>query len=683
MQRIVYKSATKNITNLLYQKTNGSFIKFITFYINFVFSIMQLKFKDIFQINISKILFINIFILLIYYTLCRLLFLIFNFNYLLIENNDYSFSYWLFLFLGGLKFDICAITIINIPFIFLSILPFKFRNNKYYQKIVKIIFFYAINIITIAFNFIDIIYSRFTLRRMTFDVFKFIKTEGGFSNLISDFFKDFWYIAFIFIILSALFIFINAKIKFKENDNKSNIRFFLTNIFQIILITGLCFLGIRCSFGQKPLSIITTSKYSNPEHKVLVLNTPFTLIKTINKELVERKDYFSKKELSEIYQPIFYPNLSNNQLNSNVVIIILESFSLEYSAILNSEIQESSIPCFDSIARLGQIIQAFSNGTRSIEGIPSIISGIPTLMNTEFINSNYAENVLTSIPSILKKYGYTSAFFHGGKNGTLNFDSYAFNAGFDYYFGKNEYHNDKDYDHAWGIFDDAFLKYFKENLDTLHKPFFASFFSLSSHHPYVLPNNYKKTHNTSKPNMQQSIKYTDWALGQFFEMASKSDWYENTIFILTADHASQPQSDFFKTSYGSYLIPLIFYSPKNNIPKINKEFAQQIDILPSVVDLLNIKDTIFTFGKSVFDNFPPFAINYNNNYYRFYINNHEIIFDGDKINYYFDFKSDKYLWNNLVDTENIPEKDEDFMKAFIQIYNNALIDNMLTIKSLR
>ena len=367
-----------------------------------------------------KLIFLNILIVLVLYFLCRIIFLIFNYDLLFSEEKN-GFLYWLNLFYGSLKFDISAITIINIPFIFLSILPFKFRNHKIYYKINTILFFYIFNTIGVIFNMIDIAYSSFTKKRMTFDVFNFMKAEGGFFDLIPSFFKDFWFLVILFLLITTVFILISEKINKKfqnENIRDKNLLFFTKNIAQFVICCLLCFIAIRGNFGIKPLSIISASKYAKPAHYSLVLNTPFTIIKSAFKEQLQKKNYFSPYELKEIYNPIYLGNTINGKhTNYNVVVIILESFSMEYSAILNQKLEKSDIPHFDSIAKLGQIIPTISNSVTSMEGNAAIVAGIPTLMTCDYISSIYSGNHTTTLASVLKKRGYKTAFFHGGKNG--------------------------------------------------------------------------------------------------------------------------------------------------------------------------------------------------------------------------------------------------------------------------
>ena len=184
---------------------------------------------------------------------------------------------------------------------------------------------------------------------------------------------------------------------------------------------------------------------------------------------------------------------------------------------------------------------AYANGKRSIEGIPAIIGGIPALLSDPFITSAYSSNTITTIPSLLKQKGYTSTFFHGGTNGTMGFDNFSRSSGFDHYFGRTEYDNDDDFDGSWGIYDEPFLQQAALEIDKMKLPFLAVLFTLSSHHPYKIPDKYVNQFPEGTLPLHQSIAYADFSLKRFFETALKMSWFSNTLFVITADHTSSTE----------------------------------------------------------------------------------------------------------------------------------------------
>lgn len=622
-------------------------------------------------------------IVLFFFSLNRIIFLLVNFNVLNDETITLSVSYWLKLFAGGIRFDLYSLTFLNVLYILATLLPFKFRYNTLYEKTTRIALFYIPNIIGFAADYIDMVYSQFTNKRMTSDVLDFISAGDGFANLIPQFIRNYWWLFIIFTLVSFAFIFINNRIKVKPNTEERKLSFFLKNTAALLFAAIVCVINSRGGIQERTINLNTAAKYAVPNHYNLVLNSSFTFLRTIGYEGITDYNFFNEEELSTIYSPVFHaenkklsPKPTDNNLN--IVVIILESFSSEFSSLFNKNLQESYTPNLDSIARLGTYMLSYANGTRSMEAIPAIISSVPTLMNSEFISSNYSSNKITSLPYLLDKLNYTSAFMHGGNNGTMYFDRYANMAGYDYYYGRNEYKNDKDYDGNWGIFDDKFLKYCIGQMDTITTPFFTTIFTLSSHQPYTLPNDYLEKHPVDEPSIVNSVKYADYSLGKFFDMASQSEWFDNTLFVITADHAFQtPVDNDYNSRQGRYQTPIVLYHADNKIVT-NKSFTQQIDIMPTILDYINYPDTVFSFGKSIFDSHYPFSINYIGNTYQFITEDYYIIFDGANIVAIYSRAKDPRQWNNIKDKIELPEKEIDLMKAFLQTYNHSLLYNKMS-----
>jgi phosphoglycerol transferase MdoB-like AlkP superfamily enzyme len=314
--------------------------------------------------------------------------------------------------------------------------------------------------------------------------------------------------------------------------------------------------------------------------------------------------------------------------------------------------------------------------------MPSIIAGLPALTDDIYITSQYSSNKINSIASILSEEGYYTAFFHGGKNGTMGFDQFANVAGIENYYGMNEYHIESNEFGKWGIFDEEYLQYFSKTMSSFKEPFFASIFTLTSHHPYEIPEKYNGKFPKGTQNIHESIGYTDYSLRMFFESAKKTDWYKNTLFILTADHTAQAESSYYKNKLGNYAVPIIFYSPADTlIIKKSNTVAQQTDILPTVMDYLGYNEPFVSFGNSLLnDSTNHFAINYINGIYQFAKDDVVIHFDGSKTIAAFNFRTDSLLQNNIVEERALYEDSELLLKAILQSYKERLVDNKLSTK---
>jgi phosphoglycerol transferase MdoB-like AlkP superfamily enzyme len=333
---------------------------------------------------------------------------------------------------------------------------------------------------------------------------------------------------------------------------------------------------------------------TNSEEVPIVLNTPFTIIKSMEDKALVEYNFYSEAELRSRYNPIheYKDSVFKKQ---NVVVLILESFAKEYTKLG----RRSYTPFLDSLMDKSLVCSnAFSNGSKSIEGIPAILSSLPSLMENPFINSLYSLNDQTSLANVLNAEGYQSAFFHGGINGTMNFDAWASLAGYQAYYGKNEYGNDDDFDNFWGIWDEPFLKYSVKKMSEFKQPFHSAVFTLSSHHPYKIPAQYKNKFPKGDLENSESVGYADYALRQFFIAAKKTAWYKNTLFVLTADHGSLSEHPFYSNVVGNQTIPILFFKPDNSLSGIHKDVFSQVDILPSVFSLLGYNKPFFSFGES-------------------------------------------------------------------------------------
>ena len=227
----------------------------------------------------------------------------------------------------------------------------------------------------------------------------------------------------------------------------------------------------------------------------IVLNTPFSLIRTINKKTLVKYEFFDNEKLAEIYNPHYIPDSSARFRNDNIVIIILESFAREYIGSLNKDLDNGTYkgysPFLDSLISKSLTFDVtIANGKKSIDAMPSIFASVPSL-ETPYTISHYANNTINGLPSLLKAKGYYSAFFHGAPNGSMGFDSFSRMAGFDDYFGLDQYPDEKDFDGMWGVWDEPFLSFFCNKISTFRQPFLASVFTISSHHPFKVPEKYK------------------------------------------------------------------------------------------------------------------------------------------------------------------------------------------------
>ncbi len=615
--------------------------------------------------------------------LSRCLFYLFNIPYF----SQLSFWELSRILLLGLRFDIAGLLMLNFPFLLMMSIPLPLRRFKWWRDIAGFLF-YTGNILGLMVNFMDVVYFRFTQKRMTGDIFAFAGDDVDLASLMPQFVRDYWPYQLAFLAFAVLLVIVSRRVKYRPRKfftkPPANIIYpYLAFLFTIAIII----IGIRGGLQLKPINIITAGKVADAQASALVLNTPFTIIKTLDMQALQPKSWFEPEECRLIYSPVHYPQFAANdalaQKPLNVVILIIESLSSEHIGAFNRnrEGYQGFTPFLDSLIPHALTFRAFANGKQSIEGIPSILASLPSLMDRPYINSAYASNKIQSLAAIFNAMDYNTAFYHGGTNGTMDFDGFADMAGFQHYYGRTEYNNDDDFDGNWGIFDEPFYHYFNQQLTQTQVPFFATFFSLSSHHPYTIPEKYEGKFRSGKLEIQQSIMYADFALGRFFAEAARQTWYPNTLFVITADHTSEAWLPEYKTRVGMYRIPVIFYAPGLDLKSTTNKTAAQIDIMPTVLGLLNYPEPYLAFGHNLLDDSTAsFTVNYINGVYQMIENDFVLQFDGEHSVALFNFEKDSLLQNNLLDVDiEKAAAMERTLKAYIQQYNKRMIENKLAI----
>jgi phosphoglycerol transferase MdoB-like AlkP superfamily enzyme len=589
---------------------------------------------------------------------------------------------------GGLQFDLSAMLYINCLYILLMILPFDFRFNISYQRVLKYIFF-IFNGLALATNVADFIYYKFTLRRTSADVFRQFENEQNIGGLIAQFLLDYWYAVIFWIFLVVLMVKLYNRIKIWGPQMSSRTMYYTSGFFALPLITFFIIAGIRGGFrhSTRPITLSNAGEFvSNPRDISIVLNTPFSLIRTVGKTKVQEANYYDHATVEKIFSPVHVPSDTAAFQKQNVVVIILESFSREFFGTFNKDKEDGHYtgytPFLDSLIQHSKTFShTFANGRKSIDGLPSVVSGIPSLGVPYFL-SPYSSNKINSLASLLRDEGYHTSFFHGAPNGSMGFKAFMNMAGVEHYYGMTEYDNDEDFDGLWGIWDEPFLQFYAQRLNEFPEPFNSIFFSVSSHHPFEIPE-HREGHFEGGPlPIHKCIQYTDDALRKFFQKVSRMPWYKNTLFVITADHTSSNiQFPEYRTGWGFYSIPIIFFKPDNSLKSFEDQILQQTDIMPSVLGYLHYPKPYVAFGRDYFrEGTTPVAFNYKDNTYQLFEDQYVLIFDGTRSIGLYDYQKDKLMEENLLDgNAAVVETMERKVKAVIQQYNNRMIEDRLTV----
>lgn len=512
----------------------------------------------------------------------------------------------------GIRFDVSALAfILFLPILFI-ILPLPAGIDKYRWKSAAILLLlYGTPLFFLAF--VDIELAPYVKARLTPGTL-FLFQEGE-KKLFIDFVGEYPVLVLVGMLSLSAWIYATWKIQKYASDRHIPIAFSARWIAVCFIIIAVLVIGIRGGISNtKPLRVADT--HPDLDLGNWALNTPFIFIKSLRNADIVKKQYFKDQRtlLSKLngfsgdHSIIHNHHIKKPQ---NIVVIIMESLSLSYMGNINHV--KGYTPFTDSLAEKSLFFQAFANASRSIEGVPAVLGGIPSLGTASFLASSCANSRFEGMGTVLSKHGYTTAFFHGAKKGSMSFDRFALLAGFQQHFSLENYPDPSEAD-SWGIPDEPYFQYVAGEIDKISakgKPFAVAVFSLSGHTPYDIPQKYENVLPQAPHKMLRAQKYADLALKQFFETASRKPWFRNTLFVITADHASlQFMESYRNDPLGAWRIPIIFYHPSLPLPSMTGEDPiQQIDILPSILDFLGIvSNKTIPLGRSVFMPGPRMAL---------------------------------------------------------------------------
>lgn len=627
---------------------------------------------------------IRLALMLLLYGILRLGFYGFN----MAQFPQVSFSELMYMMAGGVKFDIVALLYINILYILLVSFPVPFKYNPLFSKISKWVFVVS-NSIGIALNLVDFAYYPFTLKRTTGTVFGQFANEENLGKLFLDFGLEYWYLVFFFVLIVWGLIKLYDLVQV-EKPAVFNWKFYSVQLLLLLTVAFLFVGGVRGGWAHstRPITLSNAGDYvKSPEEMNIVLNTPFSILKTLKAVSLKEEHFFSDQELNAMYPVVHQPKDSAQFKKLNVVLLILESFGKEHIGFFNKDLDNGTYkgytPFLDSLIEQSYTFtRSYANGRKSIDALPSVITGIPSI-GEPFVLSIYSGNKTTSLAKLLSDEGYETSFFHGAPNGSMGFSAYMQLAGIKHYYGKNEYNNDADFDGIWGIWDEPFMQYMAKQMDQMKEPFFTSFFSLSSHHPFKVPEKYAGKFPKGTLPLHEPLGYADHALKEFFQTASKSPWYNNTLFVICADHASMSHFKEYNTMPNSFAIPIVFYYPGGELKGVSDKLVQQIDIMPTVLNYLQYDKPYFSFG---FDAFAPdrnnFVVSNIGNIYNFFMGDYFMTYGDKEVKSVYNLKADKFLEHDLKGKD--PQVQDSLMKhleSFMQQYNNRMIHNKLVAEN--
>ncbi len=614
--------------------------------------------------------------LLLLYALLRLLFYTMYFS----QDSMLFKDRWLVLY-WGLRIDFTGIFYANLVFFIYYFLLHSWLTAKW-QKPVAVTLLSLINLPLLAINIIDLAYYKFNFRRSTVDLFRVL--PGSFQA-IGAFWKSWWYLFLLFVLLAVLLVIVFNRFAQHYEPGQNYVAGNLLPGIGFLLAAAVLARGM----ASRPIIPSTPLLYLAPRYQPLATNSTMTVLYSLLKKqtTLKEKNYFHGASPDSLFsaRQQLYPAADFNKMN--VVVFVLESFAKEY--IDRKDPLHAQTPFLDSLMNESIVCSnAYANGLESNKGLVAILAGIPPFFDEPFYYSSYSNNNFRGLGTLLKEQGYNTNFFMGTPYDHFGFARFAHMLGIENYYSMDDYGNKKHYDGNWGIYDHYFLPYVARQLVKKNNPFLSVVFTVSTHFPYTLPDTLKARFTIPGQGVEQnSMSYLDYSLRLFFDQVKNEPWYANTLFVFSADHNLYWHAKDKSSLYKAYRIPIFFHLPGQRKYKEINSTVQQMDIVPSVLDLLHYSRPFMSFGKSVFDTLSPRAAigNYGDIYqligpsYIFGYNE-----KTEQPAYLYNLKADTGLEKNLLVKGQLPDtnaiKIEEHLKAIIQYFNYSMIKNKLYVK---
>ena len=639
------------------------------------------------------ILLCNLALVYVVYWLCRLIYWAENRSALA---EFWSSNSWKDIFEGSWMFDTSAILYTNALYALLILLPLPWRESRWWQTLARWLFLLT-NGLAVVINLMDAAYFPYTGRRTTTTVFREFAHESNLGGVFGTELLRHWYLVVAAVLLIGL---LWCGYRTAGKRSSGGLGFYAVGLLCLVGFVPFCVFGMRggMTTAVRPITISNANQYvAHPSEAAVILNTPFSLIRTIGKSVFTTPSYFSDEaQLEAAYTPLHHPADSLGFKPHNVVVLIVESFGREYIGALNETLEDGHYrgytPFVDELCRQSATFQwSFCNGRKSIDGMPSILSGIPMFVEPFFLTPA-SMNELGGLAQALGEKGYESAFFHGAQNGSMGFQAFARKTGFQHYYGRTEYNadpnfqGDRDFDGMWAIWDEPFLQFFAQRMTSdLREPFLSAVFTASSHHPYQIPPAYRDTFPEENLVIHKCIRYTDHSLRRFFETARRQPWFDRTLFVLTSDHTNLSDHAFYQTDIGGFCSPILFYDPSGQLlqPGRREGIAQQTDIMPSVLGLLGYDRPYLAFGCDLFHTEPDstWAVNYLGGIYQYARHGLLLQMDGQtgQTRALYEL-SDSLLQHDVQGTRPEQAQMERQLKAIVQQYMSRMNEDRLTAK---
>jgi len=538
---------------------------------------------------------------------------------LLVTYSDYfsalSSEQILSAFLHGLRFDLSIITLSFFgPLLFMNV-SFKFGNHRWWFDAIAWLLF-GLTLAMALLLAADTLYFGFVHRHIGSEL---VTISGDMDFVIQLAFYEYLHWILLFLLFSSGLFFLWRRIL---NPRSIDNPYPLLTLVLLTLVSVILYRGGETSnhfsffkliVSGKPINVIDAYASGSTVEGNLVLNGVFSALHTSRNSDVIDYDYFPPDRMTQLlnHSPgvdAEYPALkryNSKPTGKNIVLILLESWGADYVDSFGGQ-DLGVTPEFDTLSNKGLKFNRFyASAQRSSEGVQAVLTGIPKIVGVPVLGKGLEIINFTRLGNLAAQHGYDTLFTQSSSSSSMRMNAIAGALGFENYISKEDISRILDYPdpnpplYGWDY--ETFMAA-KERMDKMDKPFLSVIFTGSTHTPYLeVPEKFRKYDSADSMNLGgflNALSYADWCLGEFMRQASNSPWFDDTIFLITADHAMNKYMDHPNLEQ-QFHIPFLIYAPKHIKPDERDIVGSHLDILPTVIDLLGFADGFAAFGESL------------------------------------------------------------------------------------
>ena len=338
--------------------------------------------------------------------------------------------------------------------------------------------------------------------------------------------------------------------------------------------------------GTLSLYEAAKNRYSSHRENTWKATLPPDEAQSVTRELLlTANDTLVDAELAPVRRD-YQPPADGQLPVRNVVVILMESFAGHFVGALGS--QDGITPYFDRLAKDGLLFSRFfSNGTHTHQGMFASMACFPNLPGFEYLmQTPEGGHRFSGLPQLLGGRGFNDVYVYNGDFAWDNQSGFFGNQGMTRFVGRNEYINPVVEDPTWGVSDQDMFGRAIEELDKLDtgEPFYALLQTLSNHTPYALPDPLPVEPVTGHGSLDEhltAMRYSDWALGQFFEKARKAPWFDQTLFVVVGDHGFGATEQLTEMDLYRFNVPMLLIGPG-----VTERFGSRRDVVGTQVDMV-------------------------------------------------------------------------------------------------